>query len=139
VDFATVDVPPQPAVNQPPAQTPEQAAEAARELEAQRVAAAAAAETARLAEEGARKLSKIFGAMQAQDAAAVLQEMEDREIEQILQHMSDRLAAQILPAPARSGSFRRARRWWQGPRRALRPGLPIQARGRGSPAPAVRV
>jgi flagellar motility protein MotE (MotC chaperone) len=59
-------------------------------------AAEAAAERARLADEGARKLSKIFGAMQAQDAADVLQEMKDEEIEMILKHMSDRLAAQIL-------------------------------------------
>jgi flagellar motility protein MotE (MotC chaperone) len=59
-------------------------------------AAEAAAERARLADEGARKLSKIFGAMQPQDAADVLQEMRDEEIEMILKHMSDRLAAQIL-------------------------------------------
>jgi len=47
-------------------------------------------------EEGARKLSKIFGAMNPQDAANVLQRLGDEEIELILQQMTDRVAAPIL-------------------------------------------
>jgi len=46
--------------------------------------------------EGAQKLSKIFGAMKAPDAAAVLQQMTDEEVKAILLQMSDRLAAAIL-------------------------------------------
>lgn len=73
-------------------------------------AADSAAERARIAEEGARKLAQIFGAMQAQDAANVLQEMSDVEIEMILKHMNDRLAAQILGVfePQRAASLSRA-------------------------------
>lgn len=69
-----------------------------------------AEERARMVEEGAQKLSQIFGAMQAQDAANVLQEMEDQEIEMILRHMNDRLAAQILGVfePSRAASLSRA-------------------------------
>ncbi len=61
----------------------------------------------RFAEEGATKLAKIFSAMQAEDAADVLQEMRDDEIEFILQHMSERQAAQILGLfePARAAAL----------------------------------
>lgn len=59
-------------------------------------AAQARVEAMRIADEGAQKLSKIFGAMEPPDAAAVLQEMANEEIEMILKHMSDRRVAQIL-------------------------------------------
>ena len=102
------------ATGEGPVPTPEQAmAEAplaaTGETTAEQAAADSAAERVRLADEGARKLSKIFGAMQAQDAADVLQEMENEEIELILQHMSDRLAAQILGVfePARAAALSR--------------------------------
>lgn len=71
--------------------------------------AEAAAVAAGLQEEGARKLAKIFGAMQAPAAADVLQQMSDGEIEMILQHMNDRMAAQILGVfdPARAAALSR--------------------------------
>jgi hypothetical protein len=61
------------------------------------------------ADEGARKLAKIFGSMEPEDAADVLQELDDQEIEMILHHMSDRVAAQVLEAfePARAASLSR--------------------------------
>lgn len=92
-----------------PALTPEEQAELLAGADSAAIVAAAEAEAERLAEEGARKLSKIFGAMQTQDAAAVLQEMEDEEIEMILKHMSDRLAGQILGVfePARAAALSR--------------------------------
>ena len=46
--------------------------------------------------EGAKKLAKIFGAMKAVDAAAVLAEMTDEEVEAVLGQMNDRTAAPIL-------------------------------------------
>lgn len=68
-----------------------------------------AADSAAAREEGARKLSKIFGAMKAADAAAVLSELTDGEIEVILRYMSERLAAPILEAfdPARAAALSR--------------------------------
>ncbi len=65
--------------------------------------------TSSFAVEGATKLAKIFSAMQAEDAADVLQEMRDDEIEVILQHMSERQAAQILGLfqPARAAALSR--------------------------------
>ena len=60
--------------------------------------------------EAAKKLSKIFGAMKAPDAAAVLQEMTDDEVKAILLEMSDRLAAGILGEfePTRAAELTRA-------------------------------
>jgi hypothetical protein len=46
--------------------------------------------------EGAKKLAKIFGAMKAVDAAAVLAEMTDEEVQAVLGQMNDRIAAPIL-------------------------------------------
>ena len=91
------------------------AAAAAAQAEADALARAeaeaeAAATAAGLQEEGARKLAKIFGAMQAPAAADVLQQMSDGEIEMILQHMNDRMAAQILGVfdPTRAARLSRA-------------------------------
>ena len=46
--------------------------------------------------EASRKLAKIFGAMRPDDAAAVLQGMEDSEVRGILMSMNERQAAAIL-------------------------------------------
>ncbi len=48
------------------------------------------------ANEASQRLAKIFGAMKAQDAAAVLEKLEDAEIRAILFHLTDRKAAEIL-------------------------------------------
>ena len=56
----------------------------------------AAAAAPRFDEEGAKRLSKIFGAMDARDASKVLKEMSNEEVKVILYQMSDRLAAAIL-------------------------------------------
>lgn len=49
-----------------------------------------------LNDEGSRKLAKIFAAMDAEDAAAVLVEMTDEEVTAILVRMSDRKAAPVI-------------------------------------------
>ncbi len=64
---------------------------------------------------GSRKLARIFGAMKATDAAAVLEMLSDEEIQQIILNLKERPAAQIL------GNFEpdRAARL---SRRVMRPG-----------------
>ena len=57
---------------------------------------AAEREAPRFDIEGTQKLSKIFGAMKAPDAADVLEEMSDDEVKAILYQMSNRVAAAIL-------------------------------------------
>jgi hypothetical protein len=42
------------------------------------------------------RLSKIFGAMSARDAAKVLEQMEDADVKQILARLNDKKAAEIL-------------------------------------------
>lgn len=46
--------------------------------------------------DGSARLAKIFSAMEAKDAAAVLAKLEDEEVRAILAHMSDRKAAEVL-------------------------------------------
>ena len=58
------------------------------------MAAPAARDTAgRLAPQ---RLAKLFGSMQAREAARVLEKMTDPEVEQILNSLSDRTAASVL-------------------------------------------
>jgi len=45
---------------------------------------------------GTVRLAGIFGAMRAEDAARVLQNLDDEEVQAILFHLSDRKAAEIL-------------------------------------------
>ncbi len=61
-------------------------------------------------DEGPARLAKIFGAMQARDAAAVLEKLDDGEVRAILHHLSDRKAAEILGAfsPERAAALSRA-------------------------------
>jgi len=98
-------------VEDPEAAAEAEAQAAAEEEEAREAAAReeAAAVAAGLQEEGARKLAKIFGAMQAPAAADVLQQMTDAEVEMILQHLNDRIAAQILGVfdPTRAAALSR--------------------------------
>ena len=72
----------------------------------------------RLDPTASRKMAKIFGAMKAPDAAAVLQEMTDPEVEAVLLNMSERNAAAIL------GSF-------EAPRAARLSRLVLAARSGG--------
>ena len=46
--------------------------------------------------EGPARLAKIFGAMEAREAAAILQNLKDGEVQAILIHMSNRKVAEIL-------------------------------------------
>ena len=70
--------------------------EAGAETKTTTAAIDAATAAPRFDAEGAEKLSKIFGAMKAPDAAKVLEEMSDEEIKAILQRMSDRFVARLL-------------------------------------------
>jgi hypothetical protein len=70
----------------------------------------AAADTTPGAASGTLRLSKIFGAMKAPDAAKVLQNLDDEEVSAILFHLSDRKAAEILGnfVPERAATLSRA-------------------------------
>ena len=65
--------------------------------------------TANSGGEGPIRLAKIFGAMDADEAAAVLENLEDVEVQSILRHISDRKAAAILSNfdPARAAMLSR--------------------------------
>jgi flagellar motility protein MotE (MotC chaperone) len=47
-------------------------------------------------DEGPKRLAKIFGSMEPEDAANVLEQLDDGEIQSILLHLSSRKAAEIL-------------------------------------------
>ena len=66
-------------------------------------------ERAAALEAGAKKMSKVFSAMKAEDAANILEKLSDEEIEAILLQMSERTAAPILEAfdPARAAALSR--------------------------------
>ncbi len=59
--------------------------------------------------EGPRRLAKIFGAMDPDEAAAVLENLADGEVQTILQHISERKVAAILSnfEPARAATLSR--------------------------------
>jgi flagellar motility protein MotE (MotC chaperone) len=61
------------------------------------------------ADEGSKRLAKIFGSMDAEDAAKVLEQLNDDEVRSILFHMSDRKAAEILGnfSPERAANLSR--------------------------------
>lgn len=65
---------------------------------------------ARASDEAPRRLAQIFGAMDAADAARVLERLEDDEIRSILVHMASRSAAEILGNldPARAATLSRS-------------------------------
>ncbi len=69
-----------------------------------------AGQTGGSGDEGPARLAKIFGAMEAKDAAAVLEKLEDQEISAILFHLSDRKAAEILGkfSPERAATLSRS-------------------------------
>lgn len=59
--------------------------------------------------DGSARLGKIFAAMDARDAARVLEMLDDHEVRSILSHMTDRHAAAILGHfdPARAATLSR--------------------------------